>query len=69
MHGSQGAPAQQCAGATQLGKDHLGRPRPDTGDRVQDRQVPGPRLDKLGDPLREHVDVGFQRLYVREHPG
>ena len=44
-------------------------PRPDPGDRVQDRQVPGPGQHQFGDALREHLDIGLQRLDVGKHAG
>ena len=46
MHGSQGAPAQQCAGATQLAEDRADGVRAGPGDRAQPRDgavVPGLR--------------------------
>jgi hypothetical protein len=67
MHGSQGAPAQQCAGATQLGDEHLGHPATDAGDGHHP-------LDYLGDRAQQHLDLliglgdrGLQPVDVGQH--
>jgi hypothetical protein len=52
-----------------LGKDDLGCPHPDPGDRVEDHQLTRPGLDHLGDPLRQRSDVGLQRFDMRQHAG
>ena len=66
-HGSEGAGAQQCAPATQLGDQHFSDPTPDPGGGHH-------QLHDVGDRAQQHLDLaigvsdrGLQEVDVGEH--